>query len=61
MLLVHHRYYNCDKKLTALGWVEKTSWEEGLNKTIDWYLEHGFNPRWVGDVERALAAHPESL
>jgi UDP-glucose 4,6-dehydratase len=54
------RYYICDKKLTALGWVEKTSWEEGLKKTIDWYLEHGFESRWVGDVERALAAHPKA-
>ena len=55
-----HRYYICDKKLAALGWVEKTSWEEGLKKTIDWYLEHGFESRWVGDVERALAAHPKA-
>ena len=55
-----HRYYICDKKLAALGWMEKTSWEEGLKKTIDWYLEHGFESRWVGDVERALAAHPKA-
>ena len=54
------RYYICDKKLAALGWVEKTSWEDGLKKTIDWYLEHGFESRWVGDVERALAAHPKA-
>ena len=54
------RYYICDKKLSALGWTEKTSWEAGLKKTIDWYLEHGFESRWVGDVERALAAHPKA-
>ena len=54
------RYYICDKKLAALGWTEKTSWEVGLKKTIDWYLEHGFESRWVGDVERALAAHPKA-
>ena len=54
------RYYICDKKLAALGWTEKTSWEDGLKKTIDWYLEHGFESRWVGDVERALAAHPKA-
>ncbi len=54
------RYYICDKKLAALGWTEKTSWEVGLKKTIDWYIEHGFESRWVGDVERALAAHPKA-
>ena len=57
---IARRYYICDKKLAALGWTEKTSWEVGLKKTIDWYLEHGFESRWVGDVERALAAHPKA-
>ncbi len=57
---IARRYYICDKKLAALGWTEKTSWDVGLKKTIDWYLEHGFESRWVGDVERALAAHPKA-
>ena len=27
---------SCDKKLLELGWQEKTPWEEGLKKTVDW-------------------------
>lgn len=27
---------SCDKKLLELGWSEKTPWEEGLKKTVDW-------------------------
>ena len=54
------RYYICDKKLASLGWVEKTSWEEGLAKTINWYLQHGFGSWWMGDVDAALAAHPKA-
>jgi nucleoside-diphosphate-sugar epimerase len=30
------RYYIGSSKLGALGWVERTSWEEGLQRTIDW-------------------------
>ena len=52
-------YYICDKKLAKLGWTEKTSWEEGLRKTIDWYLANGFASYWEnGDVENALRPHP---
>ena len=32
------RYFISNDKLLALGWEETTSWEEGLRKTIDWYL-----------------------
>ncbi len=36
----------------ALGWTEKTDWEAGLKRTIDWYLENGFSNYWEhGDVE----------
>ena len=53
------RYYICDNKLNTLGWREKTSWEDGLKKTIDWYLQHGFQEFWDnGDVEAALQPHP---
>lgn len=46
------RYFICDQKLAGLGWTERTSWEEGLQKTIDWYLKHGFSSYWEhGDVE----------
>jgi UDP-glucose 4,6-dehydratase len=53
------RYYICDDKLSALGWTESTPWEEGLKKTIDWYLYNGFAGYWAeGEVELALQAHP---
>ena len=55
------RYFICDKKLAALGWKETTSWEVGLKKTVDWYLEKGGIGRgyWDdADVEAALAPHP---
>ncbi|KAI8101060.1 hypothetical protein M9434_004915 [Picochlorum sp. BPE23] len=54
------RYYISDEKLTALGWEEKTSWEEGLRKTIEWYLEATKQPGYWdnGSVELALEAHP---
>lgn len=53
------RYFICDKKLAMLGWKEKHTWEQGLQKTIDWYLKHGLDAYWEhGDVEVALRPHP---
>ncbi|KAL3156825.1 Rhm1p [Trebouxia sp. C0009 RCD-2024] len=53
------RYFICDKKLGQLGWTEKYCWEEGLKKTVDWYLKHGLDSYWEhGDVEVALRPHP---
>lgn len=53
------RYFICDKKLLELGWTEQTGWEEGLKKTIEWFLEIGKPEYWDnGNVEAALAAHP---
>lgn len=54
------RYYICDSKLNQLGWRERTSWEDGLRKTVDWYLTHGFTDWWdqCSNVEAALAPHP---
>lgn len=37
---------SCDKKLLELGWQEKTTWEEGLKKTIDWYLNYATREYW---------------
>ena len=37
---------SCDKKLLELGWQETTPWEEGLRKTIDWYLKHANRDYW---------------
>lgn len=53
------RYFICDNKLATLGWKEGTDWEEGLRKTVDWYLKHGFADYWDnGNVEAALQPHP---
>lgn len=53
------RYYIGSSKLAALGWTEKTGWEEGLKKTIDWYLNlKNLDTYWAGDVEMALKPHP---
>ncbi|XP_040943781.1 trifunctional UDP-glucose 4,6-dehydratase/UDP-4-keto-6-deoxy-D-glucose 3,5-epimerase/UDP-4-keto-L-rhamnose-reductase RHM1-like [Gossypium hirsutum] len=41
-----------------LGWSERTVWEEGLKKTIEWYTQ---NPEWWGDVSGALLPHPRML
>ncbi|KAH9299183.1 hypothetical protein KI387_030865, partial [Taxus chinensis] len=52
------RYYLDDKKLKDLGWSERTKWEEGLQKTMEWYIR---NPDWWGDVSGALLPHPRML
>ncbi|GER33615.1 dTDP-glucose 4,6-dehydratase [Striga asiatica] len=52
------RYFLDDQKLKNLGWSEKTTWEEGLRKTIEWYTS---NPEWWGDVSGALIPHPRML
>ena len=45
---------NCDK-LQTLGWTQKTSFEDGLQKTVKWY--HDF-PNWWGDISHVLTAFP---
>ncbi|KAF7140707.1 hypothetical protein RHSIM_Rhsim06G0212400 [Rhododendron simsii] len=52
------RYFLDDEKLKNLGWSERTRWEEGLKKTMDWYIN---NPDWWGDVSGALLPHPRML
>lgn len=52
------RYFLDDEKLKHLGWSEKTTWEDGLRKTIEWYTS---NPDWWGDVSGALLPHPRML
>ncbi|ONK66916.1 uncharacterized protein A4U43_C06F13440 [Asparagus officinalis] len=49
------RYFLDDQKLKKLGWCERTNWEEGLRKTIEWYKN---NPKWWGDVSGVLLPHP---
>ena len=47
--LGHDRRYAIDatKVETELGWKPQTSWEDGLQKTINWYLE---NQDWVNRI-----------
>nr|XP_023887068.1 trifunctional UDP-glucose 4,6-dehydratase/UDP-4-keto-6-deoxy-D-glucose 3,5-epimerase/UDP-4-keto-L-rhamnose-reductase RHM1 [Quercus suber] len=52
------RYFLDDQKLTILGWSEQTTWDEGLRKTMEWYIN---NPDWWGDVSGALLPHPRML
>eukprot|EP00850_Spirogloea_muscicola_P011402 SM000070S21368 [mRNA] locus=s70:652759:656438:- [translate_table: standard] len=52
------RYFLDDAKLTALGWRERTTWEDGLKKTLEWYRGH--RDYW-GDVSGALVPHPRML
>lgn len=50
------RYYLDDAKLIKLGWNERTMWEEGLKKTLEWYQK---NPSYWGDISGALLPHPK--
>ncbi|KAK9664377.1 hypothetical protein RND81_14G037200 [Saponaria officinalis] len=52
------RYFLDDQKLKSLGWFERTSWKDGLIKTMEWYVK---NPDWWGDVSGALVPHPRML
>ena len=47
---------NC-AKLAELGWVEEVAFEDGLRRTVDWYLSH---PNQFGNIESALTAHPRA-
>jgi hypothetical protein len=46
------RYAIDSTKLRRLGWEQKTSFEEGLKITVDWYRE--FGKGWWGDVSSVL-------
>lgn len=41
-----------DSRLRSLGWEQKVSLEEGLRRTVDWYLTHG--ETWWGDLGKVL-------
>jgi dTDP-glucose 4,6-dehydratase len=45
----HDRRYAIDAKkiISRLGWQPSVSFEEGINKTIDWYLQ---NQKWLANV-----------
>jgi UDP-glucose 4,6-dehydratase len=50
------RYWVNYDKIAALGWVPRTSFEDGLARTIEWYRTH---PAHWGDVSQVLVAHPQ--
>jgi dTDP-glucose 4,6-dehydratase len=45
----HDRRYaiNCDKIKKELGWQPSVTFENGLRKTMQWYLD---NPKWIANV-----------
>lgn len=45
----HDRRYaiNCDKLKSQLGWKQSVNFEEGLMKTVEWYLG---NQKWIDNV-----------
>jgi hypothetical protein len=56
------RYFICDAKLLALGWRERTSWDEGLRKTLAWYGTPGrATAWWPMGIEDALLPHPDAI
>eukprot|EP01025_Chloroclados_australasicus_P032010 TRINITY_DN32408_c0_g1_i1.p1 TRINITY_DN32408_c0_g1~~TRINITY_DN32408_c0_g1_i1.p1 ORF type:complete len:357 (+),score=28.05 TRINITY_DN32408_c0_g1_i1:167-1237(+) len=53
------RYFIGCEKLAALGWIEKTTWEQGLKKTVDWYVKQDVKNYWESaEIEGALEPHP---
>ena len=49
------RYWVNYEKIAGLGWAPKTSFEEGLKRTIEWYKNN--SDHW-GDVSAVLVPHP---
>ncbi|CAG9462698.1 unnamed protein product [Pedinophyceae sp. YPF-701] len=52
------RYFISDEKLMSLGWSVRTSWEQGLHRTWEWYREKGFAYWDRLKLEVALQPHP---
>ncbi|KAM5365798.1 hypothetical protein ACJA88_012312 [Fusarium oxysporum] len=53
------RYAVDATKLKMLGWTQKTSFDEGLRRTIDWYKRYG--DKWWGDISPVLTPFPQAL
>ncbi|KAK8162798.1 putative rhamnose biosynthetic enzyme 2 [Phyllosticta citrichinensis] len=51
-----HRYATDGTKLAQLGWRQRTSFDEGLKITVDWYRK--FGEVWWGDIGRILTPFP---
>jgi len=54
------RYHVDGSKLFDLGWKETTSFDDGLKRTVDWYLNNDISKIW-GDKTATIAldAHPQ--
>lgn len=53
------RYFIRATQLADMGWRERTTWEEGLRKTVEWYSDVNPSSYWDnGNVDTALDAHP---
>ncbi|PSK56509.1 UDP-glucuronic acid decarboxylase 1 [Elsinoe australis] len=52
-----HRYAVDGSRLKQLGWEQRTSFEDGLRMTVEWYRKFGSD--WWGDVESRLTPFPE--
>ncbi|KAL5373719.1 hypothetical protein PMIN03_009224 [Paraphaeosphaeria minitans] len=50
------RYATDGAKLAALGWQPKTSFDDGLRRTVEWYCK--FGEVWWGDISRVLTSFP---
>jgi len=50
------RYAVDGTKLRQLGWDQKTSFEDGLAITVDWYKR--FGEAWWGDISKILTPFP---
>jgi len=46
----HDRRYaiNCDKIKRELSWKQNVSFDEGIEKTVKWYLD---NQRWIKSIK----------
>lgn len=46
----HDRRYaiNCDKIKSELGWKQSVNFEQGIRKTVEWYLS---NAQWIKNVQ----------
>ena len=52
------RYAVDASKISSLGWVQKTSFDDGLKLTVEWYRQYG--ETWWGDISHCLTAFPEA-
>ena len=50
------RYPIDSSKLRNLGWEEKISWNDGLQQTIEWYIQ---NQHHWENIDTCLKPHPE--